>query len=343
MPALKKVLLSTLLLSFVSFLLVGVWFDRWLQQPLNLPEQGLEYQLESGASVARVAYDLNRRGVLTYPKVFLLYARLTGQTSIKLGRYQILQASTAPQLLQQLLAGKVISYKLTLVEGWTYRQALSHLHAQSNLQQRLQVNDWPQNKQLLGVDIDHPEGWFFPDTYTYTAGDSDVDVFQRAHKAMQQTLQQEWLRRAKNLPYKDAYQALVMASIVERETGAPSEREQIAGVFVRRLNVGMRLQTDPTVIYGMGERYKGNIRRSDLRAKTPYNTYTMHGLPPTPIALPGREAIYAALHPDTTQAVYFVARGDGSHQFSDNLADHNKAVRKYQLRRRNDYRSAPAP
>lgn len=340
---LKKLLLSLLLLVVFVFVLVGVWLDRWMQQPLNLPEHGLEYQLESGASVARVAYDLNRRGVLSYPKVFLLYARLTQQTSVKLGRYHIPQGTTVQQLLQQLLAGKVISYQLTLVEGWTYRQALSHLHAQSNLQLRLKADDWPQNKQLLDLEVDHPEGWFFPDTYTYTAGDSDVDVLRRAHKAMQQALQQEWFGRAKNLPYKNAYQALVMASIVERETGAPSEREQIAGVFVRRLNVGMRLQTDPTVIYGMGERYKGNIRRSDLRTKTPYNTYTMHGLPPTPIALPGREAIYAALHPDDSQAVYFVARGNGSHQFSDNLADHNKAVRKYQLSRSSDYRSAPSP
>ena len=340
---LKKILLSSLFLVFASVVLVGVWFDRWLQQPLNLPEHGLEYQLEAGSSVAHVAYDLHRSGVLSYPKVFLLYARLTHQTSVKLGRYDIPQSSTVAQLLQQLVAGKVISYKLTIVEGWTYRQALSYLHAQPNLESLLKPNDWPQNKQLLGLDAVHPEGWFFPDTYTYSAGDSDTDVLKRAHKAMQLTLQEEWLKRDKNLPYDNAYQALVMASIVERETGAPNEREQIAGVFVRRLNTGMRLQTDPTVIYGMGDNYKGNIRRSDLRAKTPYNTYTMHGLPPTPIALPGREAIYAALHPDSSQAVFFVARGDGSHQFSNNLADHNKAVRKYQLRRRSDYRSAPAP
>lgn len=319
------------------------WCYQWLNQPLNMPDAGLEYQLAAGASVARVAYDLSRRNILAHPRLFVTYARLTGQVSIKQGQYQIPSVATPKQLLQQLVEGRVESFQLTLVEGWTYRQALERLHAEPRLKRELVLGDWPQNKKLLGVDVAHPEGWFFPDTYQYVQGDSDVSVLRRAHAAMLDVLDEQWGERAQGLPYDTAYEALIMASIVERETGAPSEREQIAGVFVRRLELGMRLQTDPTVIYGMGERYKGDIKRSDLQEKTPYNTYRINGLPPTPIALPGREAIFAALHPDDSDSIYFVARGDGSHQFSSSLQAHNKAVREYQFRRRSDYRSSPAP
>lgn len=339
----KKLVRVLGLLSVLAVVVFAGWSYQWLNQPLNLSKAGLEYKLDAGASVARVAYDLARRDILTQPKLLIAYARATGQVSVKLGQYQIPYAATPKQLLQQLVAGQVETFQVTLVEGWTYRQALAHLHAQDNLEKRLLVDDWSQNKRELGVDIEHPEGWFFPDTYQYVLGDSDTSVLRRAYKSMRTVLDEQWSARAQGLPYKSPYEALIMASIVERETGAPSEREQIAGVFVRRLNKGMRLQTDPTVIYGMGARYQGNIRRSDLQQMTPYNTYRISGLPPTPIALPGREAIFAALHPDDSSSIYFVARGDGSHQFSDNLEAHNKAVREFQYRRRSDYRSAPAP
>lgn len=339
----KKIFRACALLVTLSVILLSGWCYQWLNQPLNMPAGGLEYQLEAGASVARVAHDLERQDVLLYPKLLIAYARVTGQVSVKLGHYQIPDGATPKQLLQQLVAGRVESFQVTFVEGWTYRQALEQLHAESKLERVLVVGDWEQNKAQLGVDVAHPEGWFFPDTYQYVQGDSDASVLRRAFAAMASTLDEQWAGRAQGLPYKTPYEALIMASIVERETGTPSEREQIAGVFVRRLDLGMRLQTDPTVIYGMGVDYKGNIRRSDLREYTPYNTYRINGLPPTPIALPGREAIHAALHPDDSNSLYFVARGDGSHQFSASLEAHNKAVREYQYRRRSDYRSAPAP
>lgn len=339
----KKILWACTLLVTLSVVLLSGWCYQWLSQPLNIPSEGLEYQLEAGASVARVAHDLERQNVLLYPKLLIAYARVTGQVSVKLGQYQIPAEATPKQLLQQLIAGRVESFQVTLVEGWTYRQALERLHAEPKLEAVLVAGDWAQNKAQLGVDVEHPEGWFFPDTYQYVQGDSDASVLRRAFAAMALTLETQWAGRAQGLPYKTPYEALIMASIVERETGAPSEREQISGVFVRRLDSGMRLQTDPTVIYGMGDRYKGDIRRSDLREHTPYNTYRINGLPPTPIALPGLEAIFAALHPDDSSAIYFVARGDGSHQFSSSLEAHNQAVREYQFRRRSDYRSAPSP
>ena len=188
-----------------------------------------------------------------------------------------------------------------------------------------------------------PEGRFFPDTYRFVRGMTDVELLQQAYMRLDEVLAKEWAERSTDLPYRDPYQALIMASLVEKETGIPQERGQIAGVFVRRMRLGMMLQTDPTVIYGMGERYNGKITRADLREPTPYNTYTMTGLPPTPIAMVGREAIHAALNPSNGTSLYFVARGDGSHVFSDDLDDHNSAVREFQLKRRSDYRSSPAP
>ena len=234
--------------------------------------------------------------------------------------------------------------QVTLVEGWTYAQALAALHSHPRLSAILAGLDTEQQLAAMAIEVSHPEGWFFPDTYRFTAGMSDADILRRAHQRMRQVLAEEWEARSPDLPYEDAYQALIMASIVERETGQPSEREQIAGVFVRRLRSNMRLQTDPTIIYGLGSDFDGNIRRRHLRQATPYNTYVIRGLPPTPIALPGREAIRAALHPDDSQALYFVAKGDGSHQFSNTLEEHNKAVRHYQITQRNkNYRSAPKP
>lgn len=246
-------------------------------------------------------------------------------------------------LLEKWRTGDTIQHRITLVEGWNFarlRQAL----AQNEVLEHL-TGDWSGEKLMeeLGYKGVHPEGRFYPDTYQFTRGQSDLDILRQASQRLHDVLAEEWQQRADNLPYDTPEQALVMASIIEKETGMASERAAISGVFVRRLNRNMLLQTDPTVIYGMGDNYKGRITRADLQRPTPYNTYTNAGLPPTPIAMVGRAAIHAALHPAEGDALYFVAKGDGSHQFSRTLQEHNRAVREYQLKRRADYRSSPAP
>ncbi len=239
--------------------------------------------------------------------------------------------------------GKVINYKITFIEGSTFQDMRNSLAAANKLQQT--TRDWSEAQLMaeLGLPSQAAEGMFFPSTYTYTKGMQDLDLLRQANTTLVQILEKAWAERSNNLPYKNSYEALIMASIVERETGAAYERPDIAGVFVRRLQQGMRLQTDPTVIYGMQDHYKGRITRKDLQTPTPWNTYTIYGLPPTPIALPSAEAIKASLNPAAGTSLYFVAKGDGTHQFSNSLAEHNKAVKKYQLQRRSDYRSSPAP
>lgn len=252
---------------------------------------------------------------------------------------------TAADLLRRLDAGEVIRRSVTLVEGWNFNQVRQQLARAERLQQTLDPEASNEHVMTaLGLDGIHAEGRFFPDTYQYTFGMSDREVLLRAYQRMEDVLDEVWQKRANDLPIDTPYEALILASIVEKETGVPRERGQIAGVFSRRLNMGMRLQTDPTVIYGMGEAYEGNIRRSDLREPTAYNTYTIDGLPPTPIAMPGRESLEAAVNPQSGSSLYFVARGDGSHIFSDSLREHNRAVQQYQIRQRAEsYRSSPAP
>ncbi|MCY1408981.1 hypothetical protein D9M71_243150 [compost metagenome] len=237
----------------------------------------------------------------------------------------------------------MVQYNLTLVEGWTFRQVRAALAKHEKVTHTLEGLSDSEVMDKLGHHGVFPEGRFFPDTYRFVRGVSDVDLLQQAYARLEEVLLKEWSARAARAPYTDPYQALIMASLVEKETGVPRERRQIAGVFVRRMQIGMLLQTDPTVIYGMGERYNGKLTRADLRESTPYNTYVIPGLPPTPIAMVGREAIHAALNPASGSALYFVARGDGSHVFSDDLDAHNAAVREYQLKRRADYRSSPGP
>ena len=247
------------------------------------------------------------------------------------------------QLLNKWSSGDVVQHRVTLVEGWNFRQVRAALAQHAVLQHTLgEVSDSELMRQLDQANV-HPEGQFFPDTYNFVRGQSDFDILRQANQRLQKVLAEEWAQRAEDLPYRSPYEALIMASIIEKETGVAHERDEIAGVFMRRLAIGMLLQTDPTVIYGMGERYTGKITRADLRRPSAYNTYVISGLPPTPIAMVGREAIYAALHPKPGKSLYFVARGDGSHVFSNSLAEHNKAVREYQLKRRADYRSSPAP
>ncbi len=241
---------------------------------------------------------------------------------------------SAAEFMDQILSGKVIQYSITIVEGWNIYQLLDVLKADPHIKQTLQGLSHKQIMQRIGYPEMHPEGRFYPDTYHFPKGLTDVEFLQRAYGAMQQKLAAEWEKRAVGLPYKTPYEALIMASIVEKETGLPSERQAIAGVFVRRLEKRMRLQTDPTVIYGLLPNFDGNIRRRDLRRDTPYNTYRRRGLPPTPIAMPGGDAIHAALHPADGDKLYFVSRGDGSHHFSATLEEHNRAVIKYQLKGR---------
>ncbi|MGH8561873.1 MAG: endolytic transglycosylase MltG [Nevskiales bacterium] len=262
-----------------------------------------------------------------------LYAQLSGKaTQLKVGEYRISPGMTARQLIEGLVSGRAYQHALTLIEGWTFEQMMNAVAQAPALRQTLTDTSGATVMQALGRAGEHPEGRFYPDTYHFPGGMSDVDFLRRAYNTMTQILEREWQRRAADLPLNSPYEALVLASIVEKETGQPQERAQIAGVFTRRLKLGMLLQTDPTVIYGMGSAYDGNIRLTDLKRDTPYNSYTRAGLTPTPICLPGRDAIHAALHPAAGDSLYFVAKGDGSHQFSASLEAHNQAVRKFQLK-----------
>ncbi len=327
-----------LFLILVAVAMAGGWLfmqvDDYLDTPLPLHE-AVSYELQSGSNFIAVLNDLSGQGIVTRPRYLRWYGRVSGlDRKIKAGEYQLQAGMTPRQLIAMLTRGKVRQYSLTIVEGWTFRQMMDLVRRSRELKQTLDGLDDAAIMERLGQPGVHPEGWFLPDTYHFPKGMSDLAFLKRANQAMQTVLNSEWARRAGNLPYKTPYEALIMASIVEKETGLASERRAIAGVFVRRLKKGMRLQTDPTVIYGMGARYQGNIRKSDLRRDTAYNTYRRAGLPPTPIALPGRDAIHASLHPDDSDNIYFVARGDGSHQFSATLKQHNEAVIKYQLKGR---------
>lgn len=309
-------------------------YHGFLDAPLSLPEQGLVYQVRPGTHVRQIASELAARDVLQAPLYLRLYARLSGLAPrLKAGEYRLTPGLTPRGLLALLVSGRTVQYPLTLLEGWTFAQVRQALAAQPQLVQTLAGQDDAALMAALGHAGQHPEGRFFPDTYHFPRGTTDLDFLRRAYDRMQQVLAAEWQGRAEGLPLDSPEQALALASIVEKETGVADERARIAGVFVRRLQRGMRLQTDPTVIYGLGEGFDGNLRRRDLLHDTPYNTYTRAGLPPTPICLPGEAAIHAALHPADGRALYFVARGDGSHQFSATLEAHNAAVRRYQLKR----------
>ncbi len=339
---LRWVLFTTLLLiTFVVIGVIGYW-HRWLHQPLNISAQNQIFTVARGETLTSVGHRLEREHILQWPKIWRFYGRFFAPEPIKVGEYQLEENLTPIMLLALLQSGKVITYELTLVEGKTFAEFIVQLAQAPKLESLLAGKDLEQQMLLLDLPIDHPEGWFYPDTYQYRAKDTDIQVLRRAYDRMQSILEEEWQGRGEQVPYQSSYDALIMASIVEKETAVPSERPAIAGVFVRRLLKGMRLQTDPTVIYGLGERYQGNITRKHLRQKTPYNTYVIKGLPPTPIAMPGREAIHAALHPAPGETLYFVARGDGRHQFSATLEQHNQAVNQYQrFKRVEGYRSSP--
>jgi UPF0755 protein len=326
--------LAGVLLVVASLVFAWLVFEyrAFTDTPLELPASGFTIEIAPGSSLRTVARELRRQGLLEHPRFFAWLGRQTGFASrIHAGEYRVEPGTTPLKLLEQLAGGKVIQHSLTLVEGWTFRQVREALAGQPALEHRLEDLSDAELMSHLGHPDEHPEGRFLPDTYHFPRGTSDSDFLKRAYDAMEDRLSQEWEGRETGLPLKDPYEALILASIIEKETARPAERAEIAGVFIRRLQRNMRLQTDPTVIYGMGSAYDGNIRARDLRTDTPYNTYTRAGLPPTPIAMPGSASVHAALHPAPGDALYFVARGDGSHEFSSSLEAHNKAVRDYQL------------
>lgn len=332
----RRPLLLGLLALMLAALGTATWlyldYQRFLNTPLALGEDGRVLEITPGQHLSALAWELHRDGVISQPRYLIVLGRLSGQAGrIQTGEFHIPAGATPQELLQVLTRGQVVQYPVTLIAGWTFTDLRTHLAGLPFLEHSLEGVDAAGVMQRLERPDQHPEGRFLPDTYHFPRGTTDLAVLRRALRAMEEKLEQAWEGRDEGLPLETPYEALILASIVEKETGVPEERARIAGVFVRRLERGMRLQTDPTVIYGMGEAFDGNIRRRDLRTDTPYNTYTRGGLPPTPIALPSAEAIEAVMHPAAGDALYFVSRGDGSHVFSATLEEHNRAVRRYQL------------
>ncbi len=303
----------------------------WLHQPIVPAGEPLELAIEPGTTPRGVARDVVASGARVDARMLYAWFRLSGQDrAIKAGNYEILPGTTPRGLLQKLVRGEESLRAITLVEGWNWRQVRQALAREDQLKNELASLSDEALMAQLGRPGVHPEGRFFPDTYTFAKGSSDIALLRRAMHAMDKRLEAAWAQRAADSPLKSADEALILASIVEKETGKASDRAQIAGVFANRLRVGMLLQTDPTVIYGLGEKFDGNLRRRDLQTDTPWNTYTRAGLPPTPIAMPGKASLLAAVQPQATRALYFVARGDGTSQFSESLDEHNRAVNRYQ-------------
>jgi UPF0755 protein len=309
-----KVLLPATVVAAVCTYL-ALQYQRFLHEPLAL-DNDMTYIVTPGSSLKSISQDLNQLGLTDLPPFYLqLYGRLTNQAhKIKAGEYQIQAETTLPAFLEKLVSGKVIMNAFTIIEGMTAGEMIAALHAHPKIVKTLETKSLNMVMAELGAPDKNGEGWFLPETYHFPSGTTDLDFLRRAYQQMQQTLEQAWAERAENLPYESPYEALIMASIIEKETG-------------------MRLQTDPTVIYGLGAKFDGNLRREDLRSDTPYNTYTRAGLPPSPICLPSAESIEAALHPADGDSLYFVATGeDGRHKFSATLKEHNRAVRRYQLK-----------
>jgi len=321
--------LALLFVVVIAAVLGARWYV--VQRPLPMAADRIEFRVPSGAGVRSIAQIAQAAGIRVQPDAMVAAARLAGATSnLRAGRYAVERGITLAGLLEKLKAGDVLREKLTVVEGITFRELRLVLASASELKQDSAALSIAELLKSVAGGESHPEGLFAPDTYVYDPGTSDLDVLRQAYRRQMKRLQDAWDARASDLPYRSPYEALIMASIVEKETGQASERDLIAGVFVNRLKVGMLLQTDPTVIYGLGDKFDGNLRKRDLVTDTPYNSYTRAGLPPTPISLPGRASIEAALKPAATNALYFVSRGDGTSHFSSSLNEHNRAVDKYQ-------------
>ncbi|WP_240901315.1 endolytic transglycosylase MltG [Thioalkalivibrio sp. XN279] len=326
-----KVLLALLVLGTLAAGAAGWWAWRSLDQP-GPAAAAVVVEIPAGASLSRIARRLEDAGVIEHALLFEWYGRASGQAGkVRAGEYRFPAHGTAREAMARLVSGEVVLHALTIVEGWNFRQLRAALAGHEAI--ALQLAEVPDAELMarLGKPGMHPEGWFLPETYRFPRGTTELELLRMAHAAMERALAETWAARADDLPLESPYEALVLASIIEKETGLADERREIAGVFARRLERGMRLQTDPTVIYGLGPEFDGDLRRADLRADTPYNTYTRHGLPPTPIAMPGRGALAAAVNPADGKALYFVATGrpDGSHYFSTTLEEHNRAVARY--------------
>jgi len=335
----KRVVLGGILL--IGFL-TSYWFwldyKDFLKTPLMVTEPQSTFELKKGTSVNRLAHQLAEQGIIKNTLYLRILTYFNPELSqIKAGEYRFGKALTPTKLLLKLNQGKVIQYTFTIIEGQTSFQVVENL-AKKALVNPLNEQQKSQLPTLLKIEQNHLEGWLFPETYSYTKNEDAFSLLERAYASMTRILEEEWKNREQGLPYKSAYQALIMASIIEKETGIASERAQIAGVFVRRLRKNMRLGTDPTVIYGIGPDFNGDITYKDLRTPTPYNTYVIKGLPPTPIAMPSRESINAALHPAPGNSLYFVADGTGGHYFSETLDEHNKAVKRMLKRQREEKR-----
>lgn len=329
MAFIKKLLVTGVIVSVAA----AAGFSYWAKSPLDTGGKPVEFSIAPGSGVGSAAQQMAKAGVPVNPQLFNILARVTGEAGrIKAGSYELKPDTSPRRLLTQLVRGEFAQEAITIVEGWTFRQMRAAIAAHGRLRHDTVKLSDEELMQKVSSEYKAPEGLFFPDTYLFAKGSSELEIYKKAHQAMMKHLQTAWEGRDPSLPYKTPYEALTMASIIEKETGQKSERNMIAGVFVNRLRTGMMLQTDPTVIYGMGERFVGDIRKKDLQTDTPYNTYMRTGLPPTPIALPGLQSLHAALAPAKTEALYFVARGDGTSQFSDNLNDHNRAVNQFQRR-----------
>ena len=324
-------LLQGLLCLILLAAIAGGAAAWWLGQPLRLHTPTVELEIEPGTTPRGVARAVVESGVLTDARLLYAWFRLSGKDRlIKAGNYEIAAGTTPYELLQKLARGEESLRAITFVEGWTFRQMQAAMAKDEFIKQDTAGMSEAEIMAAIGKPGVAAEGRFFPDTYTFAKGSSSIAVLRRAAHAMDRKLEQAWAARSSDTPLKSPEEALILASIVEKETGRASDRGQIAGVFVNRLRIGMLLQTDPTVIYGLGEKFDGNLRRSDLRTDTPWNTYTRPGLPPTPIAMPGKASLMAAVQPDPTKALYFVARGDGTSHFSATLDEHNRAVNRYQ-------------
>jgi len=325
--------------GFLIAIVLSVGFFTVLKQTMstaNSLQESLVVEIKQGATIRSLVKQLEQHDLVAHPVILILWTRLNGDAKrLQVGEYEIKPGETLSDLMTNITSGRVLQHSLKLLEGWSFKEFMQVIKSHKAISHEL--NDLNQREilQKLGIDYDHPEGLFFPDTYKIHKGMSDIDVLKRAHNIMKQHLNSLWEQREPGLPFKSAYEALILASIVEKESAVKEERTVIAGVFINRLRKKMRLQTDPTVIYGMGDTYKGDIRFRDLRKDTPYNTYTRSGLPPTPIAMPGLGAIKAVMHPAKTDYLYFVAYSDdsGRHKFSSTLAEHNKAVDKYQRKK----------
>ena len=323
----------SVIVSVIVAVLGSAWLFQYARTSLKLSPQAQEISIQPKSGLKSIANQLVEQHVLGNPWAFIVLAKLLQkEQNLKAGEYTLNKNITPYQLLLSLNHGKATQGSITFIEGKTFKQMREKIAKNDAIKNTTQELSDAKIMQLIGKGEAHAEGLFFPDTFYFDRGTLDTILLKRAYDSMQAKLNQAWNNRAPNLPYKNIYEALIMASIVEKETGKASERPMIAGVFLNRLRIGMRLQTDPTVIYGMGDKYDGNIRRKDLQTDTIYNTYTRSGLPPTPIAMPGLASIEAALHPEQTKALYFVGKGDGSHAFSNSLVEHNRAVAKYQLK-----------